>query len=106
MAALNSSKLSMGALDRAVGHLFRLRIRLGYFDPPVRADLRLYRLHCCYVLILFTRLWTQSTTPWGNASHADLNYTEHYKQALRAAQEGIVLLENRRGTPPLIQHLH
>jgi beta-D-xylosidase 4 len=76
MAALNSSKLTMDALDKAVGHLFRLRIRLGYFDPP-------------------------STTPWGNASHKDINYTEHYAQALRAAQEGIVLLENKRGVLPL-----
>lgn len=76
MAALNSSKLSMDALDKAVGHLFRLRIRLGYFDPP-------------------------STTPWGNASHKDLNYTKHYAEALRAAQEGIVLLENKRGVLPL-----
>lgn len=31
MAALNSGKLSSAALDTAVGHLFKLRIRLGYF---------------------------------------------------------------------------
>ena len=39
MAALKSSKLTMADLDKAVGHLFRLRIRLGYFDPPVRSGL-------------------------------------------------------------------
>ena len=76
MAALKSSKLTMAALDKAVGHLFRLRIRLGYFDPP-------------------------EVTPWGNASHSDLNYTDHYDKALKAAREGIVLLEHKRNVLPL-----
>lgn len=76
MAALKSGKLSSGALDKAVSHLFRLRIRLGYFDPPEK-------------------------TPWGNASYAQLNYTEHYSMALRAAREGIVLLSHRHEVLPL-----
>lgn len=40
-------------------------------------------------------------TPWGNASHTDLNYTDHYTKALKAAREGIVLLEHKRNVLPL-----
>ena len=76
LQALQSGKLKQADLDKAVSHLFRLRIRLGYFDPP-------------------------ETVPWGNASYTDLNYTAHYEQALRAAREGIVLLSHSPGTLPL-----
>ena len=75
-AALSSGKLTAAALDKAVGHLFRLRIRLGYFDPV-------------------------ESTPWGNASHTQLNYTAHYAKALQAAREGIVLLKHERNVLPL-----
>jgi beta-D-xylosidase 4 len=47
MGALKSGQLSEEALDRAVGHLFKLRIRLGYFDPA-------------------------GSTPWGNARYDSL----------------------------------
>lgn len=76
LQALKNGQLSRQALDSAVSHLFRLRIRLGYFDPI-------------------------DTTPWGNASYRELNYTAHYAESLRAAREGIVLLSHRRNILPL-----
>ena len=76
MAAIKSGKLTTAALDKAVSHLFRLRIRLGYFDDP-------------------------ESTPWGKASHESINYTQHFDHALRAAREGIVLLSHSRPVLPL-----
>jgi beta-glucosidase-like glycosyl hydrolase len=51
--------LSQAELDAAVSHLFRLRLRLGYFDPPHIA-------------------------PYANASYTTVNYSAHFAKALQA----------------------
>ena len=62
--------LAVADLDKAVAHLFRLRLRLGYFDPPTIA-------------------------PYGNKSYTAVNYTAHFQKALQAAREGITVLVNK-----------
>jgi len=68
--------LKMSELDTAVAHLFRLRLRLGYFDPPSHA-------------------------PYNAASYKSINYTDHFQSALQAAREGIVVLDNHKNALPL-----
>ena len=67
--------LTLAGLNAAVGRLFRLRLRLGYFDPPAVA-------------------------PYNNASYRAVNYTANFEVALRAAREGIVLLDNHKAVLP------
>ena len=65
-------------LDENVGHLFAVRLRLGLFDGDA-----------------FDPCGFKALRP------ADVNASAHNALALRAAVEGIVLLENKAGALPL-----
>eukprot|EP01051_Picozoa_sp_SAG22_P011693 SAG22_NODE_1148_length_5359_cov_2.946958_7_plen_297_part_00 len=105
--ALKSGKLREADLDKAISHLFRLRIRCVVCPgrQPWTPALPVPRA------LTGVLVWRPGerrlgyfdppeTTPWGMASHTALNMTDHYQQALRAAREGTVLLAHTPGTLP------
>jgi beta-glucosidase len=75
-AAVTEGKLTMARLDDAVTRVMRTRIRLGEFDP-------------------------QERLPWRDLSPAIIDSPQHHAVALTAAQQAIVLLQNRDGLLPL-----
>eukprot|EP00039_Didymoeca_costata_P022768 m.347311 g.347311 ORF g.347311 m.347311 type:complete len:878 (+) comp32340_c0_seq1:121-2754(+) len=79
-AALSNSSVGFTEeeLDKNVARLFAVRVRLGLFDPPSH-DPRGFKA----------------------LNTSDVNYTAHNELSLRAAEEGIVLLENKEDTLPL-----
>jgi beta-glucosidase len=75
-AAVRDGKLTMARLDDALTRVLRVRFRLGEFDPF-------------------------ASVPYSKISPAVINSAEHRAVALQAAQESIVLLQNRDGLLPL-----
>ena len=68
--ALAEKLLTEQQLDAALTHLFSLRMRLGLFDPP-------------------------AVNPYSALTAKDIDTAAHRALALQAAQESLVLLENR-----------
>jgi len=77
-AAVRDGKLTVARLNDAVTRVLRVRFRLGEFDPF-------------------------KAVPYSKISPAVINSAEHRAVALKAAQESIVLLQNRDGLLPLDQ---
>jgi len=75
-AAVRDGKLTEARLDDALTRVLRVRFRLGEFDPF-------------------------DSVPFSKISPAAINDAEHRALALKAAQESIVLLQNRGGLLPL-----
>jgi beta-glucosidase len=75
-AAVRDGKLTEARLDDALTRVLRVRFRLGEFDPF-------------------------DSVPFSKISPAVINDAEHRALALKAAQESIVLLQNRGGLLPL-----
>jgi beta-glucosidase len=74
--AVNAGKLTMARLDDAVTRVMRVRMKLGEFDPF-------------------------ESGPYSKISPAVIDNAEHRAIALKAAQESIVLLQNRDNVLPL-----
>lgn len=79
-AAVKSGAITEADLDRALTNLFRVRFRLGEFDPI-------------------------AVQPYRNLSVSSINTPAHQQLAYEAAQQGIVLLKND-GTLPLSQSVN
>jgi beta-glucosidase len=75
-AAVAAGKLDPARLDDAVTRVMRTRFRLGEFDAPERL-------------------------PWHGLGAADIDSAAHHALALKAAQQALVLLQNRGGLLPL-----
>jgi beta-glucosidase len=75
-AAVREGKLTEERLNDAVSRVMRTRIRLGEFDPPERL-------------------------PWHAIAPDVIDGPKHHAVALKAAQESLVLLQNRGGLLPL-----
>ena len=75
-AAVRDGKLTVARLDDALTRVLRVRFRLGEFDPF-------------------------DSVPYSKISPAVINNAEHRAVALKAAQESIVLLQNRDELLPL-----
>ena len=75
-AAVRDGKLTGARLDDALTRVLRVRFRLGEFDPF-------------------------DSVPFSKISPAVINDAEHRALALKAAQESIVLLQNRGNLLPL-----
>jgi beta-glucosidase len=75
-AAVRDGKLTEARLDDALTRVLRVRFRLGEFDPF-------------------------DSVPFSGISPAVINDAEHRALALKAAQESIVLLQNRGSLLPL-----
>jgi beta-glucosidase len=75
-AAVHDGKLTEARLDDALTRVLRVRFRLGEFDPF-------------------------DSVPYSSISPAVINDAEHRALALKAAQESIVLLQNRGNLLPL-----
>jgi beta-glucosidase len=75
-AAVRDGKLTGARLDDALTRVLRVRFRLGEFDPF-------------------------DSVPFSKISPAVINDAEHRALALKAAQESIVLLQNRSNLLPL-----
>jgi beta-glucosidase len=75
-AAVRDGKLTEARLDDALTRVLRVRFRLGEFDPF-------------------------DSVPFSKISPAVINDAEHRALALKAAQESIVLLQNRGNLLPL-----
>ena len=75
-AAVRDGKLTEARLDDALTRVLRVRFRLGEFDPF-------------------------DSVPFSGISPAVINDAEHRAVALKAAQESIVLLQNRGSLLPL-----
>lgn len=71
MPLIKSGKLSEATINKQVRHILRVIVTLGLMDHPSKPDSSL------------------------------VNSPEHQKVALKAAEEGIVLLENKNNTLPL-----
>lgn len=76
VAAVNSGLLPQDVVDRALQRLFAARYRLGLMDPV-------------------------SASPYANITPADNNTPAHRAEALKMAQESIVLLKNDANLLPL-----
>ncbi|MFP4015744.1 MAG: glycoside hydrolase family 3 C-terminal domain-containing protein [Halanaerobiales bacterium] len=74
--ALEKELLSEEDIDNALFNIFRIRFRLGQFDP-------------------------EESNPYAKISESKLCSPEHNKLALEAARESIVLLKNENNTLPL-----
>jgi beta-glucosidase-like glycosyl hydrolase len=72
--AVKSGAVKEGLVDRALGNLFKIQMRLGMFDAQ---------------------------SPFRNLGSDDVNSPEHQQLALEAARQGIVLLKNKGNTLPL-----
>ena len=70
--ALERGIITEDDIDKAIGNTLTGRVRLGHFDP---------------------------STPYDGLTRSDVETDEHKKLNLRAAKEGMVLLENRGGLP-------
>ncbi|HXI58726.1 MAG TPA: glycoside hydrolase family 3 C-terminal domain-containing protein [Polyangia bacterium] len=75
-AAARAGLVDEATIDRAVTRLFAVRFRLGMFDAPARV-------------------------PFSAIAPSVIDSPEHRRLARRAAQESLVLLENRRDLLPL-----
>ncbi len=78
--AVRSGRVSEDALNQAVRRLFRVRFRLGMFDPPERV-------------------------PWSAIPYGVIDSEEHRALALETARKSIVLLRNEGGVLPLPKDL-
>jgi beta-glucosidase len=76
LGAVHQGLLSEADIDRALRRLFTARFKLGLFDPP-------------------------ASVPYSRISPSENDTGAHRKLALRAAQEAIVLLENKDSFLPL-----
>lgn len=74
--ATSSGLVPEAAIDRAVGRLLSIQMRLGYYDPA-------------------------EMVPFTSISMDVVNSAAHRGLAARAAREGIVLLRNRKAVLPL-----
>ena len=74
--AVAQGLLSAATIDRALGRIFTMRLRLAEFDPP-------------------------GDVPYNKLGAADVDTPAHRDSALRAAREAIVLLNNSAGVLPL-----
>jgi beta-glucosidase len=74
--AVHQGLIKEADLDTALRRLFRVRFKLGMFDPP-------------------------SSFPYGQIPASEVNSPEHRQLSLRAARESIVLLKNQGHTLPL-----
>jgi xylan 1,4-beta-xylosidase len=75
-AAISSGTVTEPDLDRALANLFKVQMRIGWFDPI-------------------------SQNPWRTIPPTDVNSPKHQALALDAARQGIVLLHNPKGVLPL-----
>ena len=75
-AAVQTGKLTLARLDDAVTRVLRVRMKLGEFDPF-------------------------ASGPYSGISPAVVDSADHRAVALRAAQQSVVLLQNRGGLLPL-----
>lgn len=75
-AAVQAGKLTLARLDDAVTRVLRVRMKLGEFDPF-------------------------ASGPYSGISPAVIDSPAHREVALRAAQQSVVLLQNRGGLLPL-----
>lgn len=76
VAALADGTVTKKMIDTALTNMFRVRMRLGQFDPD-------------------------SMQPYKNISTKEINTPAHQQLALDAARQGIVLLKNNNNTLPL-----
>lgn len=74
--AVQTGLIAEKEIDRAVGRLFNVRFRLGMFDPPERV-------------------------PYAQIPYSVNDAPSHRALALKAAQQSMVLLQNRGGALPL-----
>ncbi|WP_435920898.1 glycoside hydrolase family 3 C-terminal domain-containing protein [Paenibacillus sp. DYY-L-2] len=74
--ALGQGLLAEEDLDHAIRNVFRIRFRLGQFDP-------------------------QERNPYAQIPATNIHHPSHRATALKAAREAVVLLKNERGTLPL-----
>lgn len=74
--ALGQGLLSENDLDHALRNVFRIRFRLGQFDPPER-------------------------NPYAQIPVTNIHHPSHRATALKAAREAVVLLRNEKETLPL-----
>lgn len=76
--AIRANKLSEVDVNRALGNLLTVQMRLGMFDGPRQ--------------------------PYGNLGPRDVCTPAHQQLALEAARQGIVLLQNRNRALPFSGH--
>ncbi|CAM3553864.1 glycoside hydrolase family 3 C-terminal domain-containing protein [Marinicrinis lubricantis] len=74
--AIERGMLSEADLDRAITNIFRIRMRLGLFDPP-------------------------EINPYSKIPDSKLMHPDHAALSLKAAKESVVLLKNDQQTLPL-----
>lgn len=78
--AVRAGKLNEGDVNRALGNLLTVQMRLGMFDGPRQ--------------------------PYLNLGPKDVCTPAHKQLALQAARQGIVLLQNRNRALPLSTNRH